>query len=87
MNITPGDLFEWVYLHTTESVPSNAETFSTTLNKWIPCDGLCLCVGQIRLLGYDRIYWVLRNKLYISLIYGQRLWHMHGPMITPVLVK
>ena len=89
MNIKPGDLFQWECLDTRESVPSDAETFSTTLKKWIPCGGLCLCVGHVKIMGYEcyDFYWVLRDKLYISTYYGQRLWHMHGPMIIPVLVK
>ncbi len=42
---SPGDLFEWVYKVTLQPVYKDAELYSSAMNKWVPCDGLYLCVG------------------------------------------
>ncbi len=60
MNIKPGDLFEWVYENDNSSVDKGVELYSYTMSKWVPCSGLCLCVG----VSVNIIHWVSDNGLF-----------------------
>ncbi len=40
-----GDLFEWTTVHTGDKhVYKNVKLYSSTMQSWIPCDGLCICI-------------------------------------------
>lgn len=55
----PGDLFEWVYKSTLKSVRKNEKLYTSLMNKWVPCDGLCLCVG----VNKNVVYWLSKHGL------------------------
>ena len=58
--IKPGDLFEWIYKGNNLSVFSEDELYSYAMEKYVPCSGLCLCVG----ISADIIYWVSIKGLF-----------------------
>ncbi len=60
MNIKPGDLFEWVYKRNNSSVREGEELYSITIHDWIPCDGLCLCIGT----QDEVIHWISDKGLF-----------------------
>ncbi len=60
MNIKPGDLFEWVYMFNNASVQIGEELYSYPMGKYVPCSGLCLCVG----INADIIHWVSDQGLF-----------------------
>lgn len=60
MSIEPGDLFEWVYKDNNSSVNEYEELYSYTMDKWVPCSGLCLCIG----MNDDIIHWVSDKGLF-----------------------
>ncbi len=60
MNIKPGDLFRFVYVHDNSPVIKNEELYSYSMGKWVPCGGLCLCVG----INTDNIHWFYGGQLF-----------------------
>ncbi len=60
MNIKPGDIFEWVYSSTQKSVRKHERLYTSLLIKWVPCDGLCLCIG----INRDTIYWFSKHGVF-----------------------
>jgi hypothetical protein len=61
MTIKPGDLFEWVYAREPrERAIKIEELYSNTMGKWIPCSGLCLCIGVSRI----NIHWTSDKGLF-----------------------
>lgn len=63
MNIKPGDLFEWAYKHNKRSVFKHEQLHSSYMGKWVPCDGLCLCVAI-----NDTIYWISNEGIFYAWI-------------------
>lgn len=64
MNIKPGDLFEWVYTGDNSPTIKDEELYSHILVKWIPCNGLCLCVG----LNDKVIHWISNNWVFSAFV-------------------
>ena len=61
MLIQPGDLFQWMWLvRQDRRKPTGRELYSHTMEKYVPCSGLCLCVG----ISADIIYWVSIKGLF-----------------------
>ncbi len=60
MNIKPGDLFEWVSTYTNAPVQMGEELYSAIMEKYVPCDGICLCVG----INNGVIHWVSDKGLF-----------------------
>lgn len=62
MKIKPGDLFEWVHCYTEKSVSTDEKLFSDVMQQWIPCGGVCLCIG----VNNRVIYWISVKGIYKS---------------------
>ncbi len=61
MNIKPGDLFEWVYVHENDPVLCGEYIYSSAMNKWLVVeDRLCLCVA----VNDQTIYWISNRQLF-----------------------
>lgn len=60
MNIKPGDLFEWVYTCTHLPMKVGEEIYTFSMKKWVPGDGLCLCIS----IKDNMVYWVCRDGLF-----------------------
>lgn len=60
MSIEPGDLFEWVYVGDNSPAIAIEEVYSNTMQKWIPCSGLCLCIG----INHNKIHWTSDKGLF-----------------------
>lgn len=68
----PGDLFQWVYWSNNKSVNKGEKIYLYAMEKWVPCFGLCLCVG----INDDSIYWIS----------GKMLLFAHAPRGTTLQV-
>lgn len=60
MKIKPGDLFRWVYKYDNSPTRLNEELYSHTMEKWVPCAGMCLCIG----INENIIHWVSDKGLF-----------------------
>lgn len=60
MNIKPGDLFEFVYEHSNSFVHKDEELWSDMMKKYVPCSGVCLCIG----INQNDIHWVSNRGLF-----------------------
>ncbi len=73
MNIKPGDLFEWIYKDDNDNSPvvKNEKLYSYAMEKWVPCGGLCLCIGI--------------NENIIHCVSANGLFHVWGDYPSPAL--
>lgn len=83
MNIKPGDLFEWVYKYTNTTVLKNEVLYSFTMNKYVPCYGMCLCIG----INKDIIHWISDKRLFSAethYLHARPSWCMPGAPLIPL---
>jgi hypothetical protein len=85
MNIKPGNLFEWVYKHNNESVVQDTKLYSYVMEKYIPCNGLCLCVG----IKQNVIYSISDAVFFFADIhaYARPEWGCRGALLIPRKIK
>jgi len=60
MKIKPGDLFQWVCKYNSSPSLKDEELYSQTMEKYVPCVGVCLCIG----MNDNVIHWVSNKGLF-----------------------
>ncbi len=60
MNVKPGDLFEWVYKYDNSPAVKDEELYSQTMEKYVLCVGVYLCIG----VHGQHIYWISDKGLF-----------------------
>lgn len=80
MNIKPGDLFQWVYMRNCIPVPPVEEVYTFTLDTWVTCAGIHLCISVCG----QQIHWMTnRGEINISNLQcmGRHAWCSIRPQV------
>ena len=75
MNVKPGDLFRWTRIYDLSCVDAYDTLFSNNMQKLIPCNGLCLCVG----IKQNVIYWICESGLFEANVMSKVTWRYKHP--------
>ncbi len=61
MSVKPGDLFQWMWLVRQDRwKPTGRELYSHTMEKYVPCNGMCLCISVENAV----IHWIYNGLLF-----------------------